>query len=111
MVKDLSTRKSKRKHNGNSCRFDHRTKSVMIVDTFFLIKSFSNETGFVAFKSAISLTFDPINLFRINDPLVCWRRNQDPIVVATKGINFLGHSFTPMSTFVSYDKGTTWSGK
>ncbi len=73
----------KSQENPNGGRLDDWTESLGVVDAVFLIKTLSNQPGFVMINGPISLLCEAINPFISNDLVVGWPW--------TKGPGAIGH--------------------
>lgn len=67
--------------NSNGCRFDNRAEGFGEIDSRTLMKTFCNETSFVACYSTIWITFDPKYPFAPNDIRSRRGRNKVPSMI------------------------------
>jgi hypothetical protein len=80
----------------NSRRFDNRAKSIFIVKTIPLLKSFGHESHFVTLNRPISTMLCLENPLGVNNIDARARRNQVPSLILKESIVFKLHCSTPM---------------
>jgi hypothetical protein len=85
-----------RNHNGenqpNSGLLNNMTKSLRIINTFLLIKAFSNQPSFVVLNVATYMTLDLVHPTTTNNIHQMMKRNQRSSVIRTQCLNFIFHS-------------------
>ena len=85
----------KRMHSSYGSGLHNLAKSVPKINTLFFMIALSYKTGFLTFKSAISLLLDPINPFATNNMLLRIWRNKGPCALFNKCINLCTHGTAP----------------
>ena len=79
-------------------RFDNQTKIVFIINTWSLMKAFSNKSYFVTCNGSILISFQAKHPFVPNDIKVWLIRNQGPCAIGHKGYKFFRHSLFSVMT-------------
>ena len=70
---------------------DHGTKSVIIVNTFSLLETLGDETGFVSINRSICFIFQLENPLAINYVEAGSMRYKAPRIIAMQGRNLIVH--------------------
>lgn len=78
----------------NGSRLDNWAEGFIKVDTWLLVETFGDKTGFVTINEAISFAFEAEYPIATNNVHVRGGRNKSPNTVAEKGIKFKIHGIT-----------------
>ena len=89
----FANRKCQEKTNG--CGLNDKTKGFVIVNALFLMKSFSNKTGFVLGRGTVRGRFKFINPFATNDCPVGGSWTELPCPIEQKCSEFTIHGGHP----------------
>ena len=71
--------KGQKKANGSG--FDDEAEGFVVVNTFVLVKTFSNEAGFVLVRNAVRSGLEFINPFASDDMAIHGSRNKLPYLI------------------------------
>jgi len=90
-----SGRDNKGENSLDGNRFDNRTVSFPVINSFLLMEAFGNKAGFITINTVIRLSFDAINPFRANDVHGGCERNKGPSTILQKSMELFSHSISP----------------
>jgi hypothetical protein len=80
----------------NSSMFNHRTKSVLVVNTIPLLKAFSSQPSFITNNRNIISMLHFINPFAINNISTSTSTNQMPRLIVLQRQKLFTHSCLPL---------------
>jgi len=89
------TMHSQSKDKPDSGRLNNGTKSLRIVNAELLLKSFVHEASFKPFHRAISMSFDLIDPFVVDNMSMRGSRTKGPGIVGNEGLKFCTHGSSP----------------